>query len=108
MSEPIQEDWRKALSTAHLVAVGTSLAAFGIGLSSETRTEVNGVVTCEFVDYGAIILGGAAVLASVMALVYTVRRPSPAYRALLFGIAAVTQVLGLVHIARGLGVFHSC
>jgi hypothetical protein len=104
VTEQPSETWRQALTLPHLVALGAALLGFGTGVRTTTRQEIDGVlVTCSSTEWGALVVGTVAVLAGTVATVRTLRRTSPQHRPLLLGIAAGSLLLGLVHLARGVG-----
>jgi hypothetical protein len=91
-----------------VVALVACVLGSVFGFSSESRTVEDGVVTsCTYLDWFAIVAGGVAIFASSVATVDMVKRPASPFRVLGLGLAAVTTVVGMVHIARGLGIVGS-
>ena len=90
----------KDISTPAKVAGILSIAAFFVTFHSYSSTLRNGVVTsCDYIDYGALFLGGAAAAIGLYALATGLsRRHGPT-----LGISVGAVLLGLYHILSGLG-----
>jgi hypothetical protein len=105
VSEPAAETWRQALTVQHLVGVVAGVLGFVVGVTAESRDVVDGVVvSCTSLDWGALIAGTVGILAGTMATARTIHRPTADHRVLLFAVAIAVQLVGMVHVARGLGI----
>ena len=82
-------------------AIGVAIASFFISIETSNVSTANGVVTaCEYLDYGALVLGAAAcVLGLLSGMGGLVRRSAGTAT-----VGAVALVLGAYHVASGLGL----
>ena len=78
--------------------LGIAGATFFINISSWSRSSRNGVVTCSYVDYFALIAG---TILAVFGLVKLVGSKGNTTAVLL---SLAITALGVLHVARGLGL----
>lgn len=86
---------------SHYWGLGIGVATFFINITTSSRSSINGVVTCSYIDYFALI-AGVCLLVFGLVKVFGSKGNSTA---LLLSIAIIG--LGAVHVARGLGLLMS-
>ncbi|WP_224815902.1 hypothetical protein [Hasllibacter sp. MH4015] len=91
------------LTTLSKVAIGLAVAGFFVSFSTLNTSTVNGVGTCDFLDYGKLILGGLAVIVGGLGEVTALRMGSEARIPNLLA-SGGASVVGIFHILMGLGV----
>lgn len=92
-----------SLSGASKAALIFAVLGFVISFTSLSTTSINGVSTCSYMDYGALLFGALAMLAG-SAGVMGVRGLAPDVRNLNLAICVAADVVGVVHILRGIGM----
>jgi len=75
---------------------------FALSFTSTNTSSINGVVTCSYMNYGALAFGALAILAGAGGLMTA--RSLGDTRGLNLGIGALGLAFGVLHIARGLGM----
>lgn len=84
------------------VAIGLAIAGFFVSFTTLNTSNVNGVVTCDFMDYGKVVLGGATVLVGGLGEFAALRTPATRIPNLIASGGAT--LVGIFHILMGVGV----
>lgn len=84
------------------VAIGLAIAGFFVSFTTLNTSNVNGVVTCDFMDYGKVVLGGATVLVGGLGEFAALRTPATGIPNLIASGGAT--LVGIFHILMGVGV----
>ena len=92
-----------SLSGASKAALIFAVLGFVISFTTLSTTMSNGVRTCSYMDYGALLFGALAMLAGSAGLM-GVRGLAPDMRNLNLAICVAADVVGVVHILRGIGM----
>ena len=90
------------LTLVSKVALGLALAGFVVSFSYTETTDLNGVVTCEFMDYGKIVLGGLAMMVGGLGELSAMRLGETRVANLVA--SGIASALGVVHLLVGFGI----
>jgi hypothetical protein len=95
-------NWRQ-LSGAAKAALVFAVLGFLLGFTTTNTTSINGVTTCSYMDYGALVFGALAMLAGSAGLM---NLRSIAAEARNFNIAVLlgADLVGVLHVLRGIGM----
>lgn len=85
------------------VALGLAIAGFFVSFTSLSTSSVNGVSTCEFTDYGKIVLGGLTVIVGGMGEMAALRDRGAARMPNLL-VSGGASVVGIFHLLMGFGI----
>lgn len=92
-----------SLSGASKAALIFAVLGFVISFTSTSQSTINGVSTCSHMDFAALILGGMTMLAASAGLL-RIRDAAAETRTLNLAILVVADIVGVVHILRGIGM----
>jgi len=92
-----------SLSGASKAALIFAILGFVISFTTLSTSSINGVSTCSYMDYGALVFGALAMLAGSSG-VMRVRDLAPETRNLNLAICVAADIVGVVHILRGIGM----
>lgn len=92
-----------SLSGASKAALVLAILGFVISFTTLSTSSVNGVSTCSYMDYGALVFGALAMLAG-SAGVMRVRDLAPDARSLNLVVCVAADGVGVLHILRGIGM----
>lgn len=84
------------------VAIGLAIAGFFVSFTTLSTSSINGVSTCDFMDYGKVVLGGLAVMVGGLGEVTALRLSEARIANLLASGGA--SVVGIFHLLVGLGI----
>lgn len=92
-----------SLSGVSKAALIFAILGFVVSFTSLSSSTINGVRTCSYMDYGALLFGALAMLAGSAGLM-RVRDLAPDARTLNLVICVAADVVGVIHILRGIGM----
>ena len=92
-----------SLSGASKAALIFAILGFVVSFTTLSTSSINGIQTCSYMDYGALLFGALAMLAGSSGLM-RVRDLAPDIRNLNLAICAAADIVGVVHILRGIGM----
>ena len=84
------------------VAIGFAIAGFIVSFTTLNTSNINGVVTCDFMDYGKVVLGAMAVIVGGLGEFAALRTPATRMPNLIASGGA--SLVGILHILMGVGV----
>lgn len=84
------------------IALGLAVAGFFVSFTTLNTSSINGVQSCDFMDYGKIVLGGLAIMVGGLGEVSALRLSETRIVNLL--VSGGASMVGIVHILMGLGV----
>jgi hypothetical protein len=92
-----------SLSGASKAALIFAVLGFVISFTTLSTSSINGVRTCSYMDYGALLFGALAMLAGSSGLM-RLRDLAPDARSLNLVVCVAADVVGVAHILRGIGM----
>lgn len=92
-----------SLSGVSKAALIFAILGFVVSFTSLSSSTINGVRTCSYMDYGALLFGALAMLVGSAGLM-RVRDLAPDARTLNLVICVAADVVGVIHILRGIGM----
>ncbi|MBL4626803.1 MAG: hypothetical protein JKY00_01965 [Roseicyclus sp.] len=90
------------LSLLSKIAIGLAIAGFFVSFTTSYTSSVNGVVDCDFTDYGKLVIGGLAVMVGGIGEVTALRMG--AARMVNLMASGGAALVGIFHILTGAGV----
>lgn len=90
------------LTTLSKVAIGLAIAGFFVSFTTLSTSNINGVVSCDYADYGKIVLGGLAILVGGLGEVTALRLTETKMANLIASGGA--SLVGIFHLLVGLGI----
>lgn len=93
--------WSSLTGTSKAAAI-FAILGFLLSFSTTNTSSINGVTTCSYMNYGALIFGVLAILAGGSGLASA--RGLGETQALNMGICAVGLAIGVLHVLRGIGM----
>jgi hypothetical protein len=83
-------------------AIIFAILGFVLSFTSTNTSSINGVVSCSYMNYGALLFGALAILAGAGGLMTA--RSLGDTRSLNLAVSGIGLALGVLHIGRGLGM----
>lgn len=93
----------KSLSGSSKAAIVFAALGFVISFTTLSTSSINGVQTCSYTDYGTLVFGALAMLSASSGLM-RVRDLAAEARNLNLIVCAAADVVGVIHILRGMGI----
>lgn len=90
------------ISASNKVAIVCAILGFVISFHSTSTSSINGVVSCSYTNFSAIIFGGIAVLAGGLGEFGGMANREN--RSLNLAIGGGAALIGIFHLLRGFGV----
>ena len=90
------------LTTLSKVAIGLAIAGSVASYAPLSTSSVNGVVTCDFMDYGKVVLGGLTILVGGLGEVSAMRLTDTKMANMIASGGA--SLVGIFHLLVGLGI----
>ncbi len=84
------------------VALGLAIAGFFVSFSTLSTSNINGVSTCDFTDYGKLVIGGLAVMVGGLGEMSALRLGEARVPNLL--VSGGASVVGIFHLLVGFGI----
>jgi NAD/NADP transhydrogenase beta subunit len=84
------------------VAMGLAIAGFFVSFTTLSTSNSNGVLTCDFMDYGKLVLGGLTVLVGGLGEATALRLAETRMPNML--VSGGASLVGVLHILMGLGI----
>lgn len=84
------------------IAIGLALAGFVVSFSTLNTTSINGVSTCDYLDYGKVLFGGLAVVVGGMGEFAALRLDRT--RVANLAASGGATVVGIYHLLVGMGI----
>lgn len=92
-----------SLSGASKAALVFAVLGFVLSFTTLSTSSINGMSTCRYMDYGALLFGALAMLAGSSGLM-GVRNLAAEARNLNIAVCIGADIVGVVHILRGIGM----
>lgn len=92
-----------SLSGASKAALIFAILGFVISFTTLSTSSINGVRTCSYMDYGALLFGALAMLSGSSGLMGA-RNLAAEARNLNIAVCVGADIVGVVHILRGIGM----
>lgn len=90
------------LTTLSKVAIGLAIAGFFVSFTTLSTSSSNGVTSCDFMDYGKVVLGGLAILVGGLGEVSAMRLTDTKMANMVASGGA--SLVGIFHLLVGLGI----
>lgn len=90
------------LSMISKVAIGLAIAGFFVSFNTLSTSNINGVTTCDYMDYGKLVLGGLTVMVGGLGEFAALRTPTTRMPNLIASGGA--SLVGIFHILMGTGI----
>lgn len=90
------------LSMISKIAIGLAIAGFFVSFSTSSTSNINGIVTCDVLDYGKLVLGGLTVMVGGIGEFAALRAPATRLPNLIASGGA--SLVGVFHVLLGLGI----
>lgn len=84
------------------VAIGLAIAGFFVSFTTLSTSSGNGVATCDFMDYGKVVLGGLTVVVGGLGEFAALRQTATRMPNLIASGGA--SLVGVFHLLMGFGV----
>ncbi|MGI3183717.1 hypothetical protein [Nioella aestuarii] len=94
--------WR-SLSGASKAALIFAILGYVISFTTLSTSSINGVQTCSYMNYGALLFGVLAMMAGSSGLM-GVRALAADTRNLNIAVCVGADIVGVIHILRGIGM----